>query len=58
MQYVNDECWKITGIHLKNCLFGQTTKQPLSNFEPENFENTSNFDDWALTLVAYKIKIN
>ena len=40
---------------LKICLFGQNTKQPLSNFEPyRNLENTSNFEDWDLTIVAYK----
>ena len=38
---------------LKICLFGQTTKQPFSIFEPRNQENTSNFEDWGLTLVAY-----
>ena len=35
-------------------LLGQTTKQPLSNFEPKNLENISNFQGWGLTLVAYK----
>ena len=27
LHYVNDECWKITGIHLK-LFICQTTKQP------------------------------
>ena len=39
---------------LKFCLFGQIAKQPLNNFEPRKFENTSNIEDWGLTLVAYK----
>ena len=34
IQYVNDKCWQITGIHLKICLFGEATKQSLINFEP------------------------
>ena len=35
IQYVNDQCkWKNHLNTLKTCLFGQTTKQPLSNFEP------------------------
>ena len=36
------------------CLFRQTTKQPLSNFAPEKSENTSNFEGWALALLAIK----
>ena len=36
----------------KTRLFGQTTKQLLSN--PENLENTSNFWDFELILTAYK----
>ena len=35
------------------CLSGQTTKQPLSNFGPENLENIGNFEGCGLTLVAY-----
>ena len=37
-------------------LLGQATKQPLSNFElrSESLENITNFEDWDLTLVAYK----
>ena len=31
IEYVNNESQKITETHLKIC---QTTKQPLSNFEP------------------------
>ena len=31
-----------------------TTKQPLSNFEVKSPENISIFQDWGLTLVAYK----
>ena len=37
-----------------NRLLDQTTKQPLSNFEPENLENISNFEGCGLTLVANK----
>ena len=35
-------------------LLGQTTKQSLSNFEPQKPWNISNFEGWGLTLVAYK----
>ena len=35
---------------LKNCLFGQTAKQPLSNLSPEYLENTRNFEVWGLSL--------
>ena len=36
-------------------LLVQTTKQPLSNFEPKNIESiNSNFEGWGLTLVGYK----
>ena len=35
-------------------LLGQTTKQPLSNFEPQKLENISNFQGWGLTLIAYE----
>ena len=41
-------------ISNRNRLLDQTTKQPLSNFEPKNIENISNFDGWALTLITYK----
>ena len=37
-------------------LFGQTTKQPLNNYEPQNLENISNFEGWGLILVTYKNK--
>ena len=40
---------------LKICLFGKTTKQLSGKFEPWNLENTSNFEGWDLSLVAYKI---
>ena len=37
---------------IKTYLFGQTTKQPLSNtLSPKNFENTSNPEVLALTLL-------
>ena len=39
---------------LKICLFGQTTKQRQTILNPEILENTSNFEGWGLTLVAYK----
>ena len=26
----------------------------ISNFEPKNLENSSNFEGWGLTLVAYE----
>ena len=33
-EYVNDECWKITGIHLKFAyLVKLASKQPLCNFD-------------------------
>ena len=35
-------------------LFGQTTKQPLNNYEPQNLENVSNFEGWGLILVTHK----
>ena len=35
-------------------LLDQTTKQPLSNYEPDNVKNISNFEGWGLTRVAYK----
>ena len=35
-------------------LLGQTTKQPLSYFEPWTFENITNFEGWGLSLIAYK----
>ena len=44
----------------KNCtprrhrLLDQTTKQPLSNFEPRKLLNISKFEGCGLTLVAYK----
>ena len=52
--------WRMLKNHwntLNICLFGQTTKQTLSKFEPWrywNLENKSNFEGWGLTLVAYK----
>ena len=39
---------------LKFRLFGQSTEQTLSNFELWRSCNTSNFEGWSLTLVAYK----
>ena len=48
-----EKSWNTLNI----CLFGQTTKQPLSKFEPwrsSNLENKNNFEGWGLTLVAYK----
>ena len=38
-------------------LLCQTTKQPLSNLRLKNLENISNFEDWGLTLVAYKKEV-
>ena len=35
-------------------LLGQTTKEPLNNSEPKILENIRNFQNWGLTLVAYK----
>ena len=34
--------------------YGQTTKQPLSSFEPQKPWKVSNFEGWDLNLVAYK----
>ena len=34
-------------------MLGQTTKQALNNFGPQNIENISNFEGWDLTLVAF-----
>ena len=45
----------MTGKHLKFAYLSATiTKQPLSNFESWEFENTSNLEGWSLTPVAYK----
>ena len=50
---IDFESWKL--LHsLQYRLLGQTTKEPLSNFEPKNLENISNFQGWGLTLAAYK----
>ena len=46
---------KISLTDLLNCIFcihrllGQTTRQPLNNFEPRKLENTCNFEGWGLT---------
>ena len=53
-QHVNDECWKITGITLEVCLFGQRTEKTLSNFELWKYWNASNVDDWDKNLVAFE----
>ena len=37
---------------LKNFFIRQTTKQPLSNFEPWKSWRKSNFEGWGVTLVA------
>ena len=47
------ESWKLL-YSSQMWLLGQTTKQPLSNFEPKNLENISNFKGWGMTLVVYK----
>ena len=39
---------------LKICLFGQTTKQPTSNFVVRILKNTNNMEGWGLVLVAYE----
>ena len=38
---------------LKTCLLGQTTKQPLSNFEPRKSWKYKQLEGWGLTLVTY-----
>ena len=35
-------------------LLGQTTKQPLNNFEPKKTWKYKDFEGWGLTLIAYK----
>ena len=45
-------------IPRRHRLFGQITWQPLSNSEPRNLENISNFQSWGLILVAYKKRIS
>ena len=57
IHYVNEECLKITGMHLIFVYFvklKQTTKQPLRNIEPWKFEKKRNFDSSGLILVAQK----
>ena len=34
--------------------YGQTTKQPLSSFEPQKPWKVSNFEGWDLNLAVYK----
>ena len=56
--------WRMLKNHWNTliiCLFGQTTKQPLRNFEPWrswNLENKSSFEGWGLILVAYNKIVN
>ena len=53
IKYTDIEFWKLL-YSSQTRLLAQTTKQPLSNFEPVTVENISNFESWGLTLVAYK----
>ena len=45
VQYVSDECWKITGIHLK---FVYLVKLFVYLVSPENLGNASKFESWGL----------
>ena len=58
IQYVNDECWNITGMHLKCVYLVKLLINCQASFSPEILENTSNFKGWGLTLLAYIKKRN
>ena len=51
---VDVESWRYC-IPRRHRLLGQTTKQPLSNFEVKKaLQNISNFKSWGLTVAVYK----
>ena len=52
IQYANDDGKKNHWDAFKICLFGQTTKQSLSNFEP--WKSYKYKHPKKLTLIAYK----
>lgn len=54
IQYVNDQYWKITGIHLTFVYLVNLRSNSSTTLGFENLENTNNSEDWALTLVVYK----
>ena len=54
IQHANNECWKITGIHLKFVYLVKPLIYRQTNLSPENLEDTNNFESCGLTLVAYK----
>ena len=45
--------WKLLFPH-RHRLLRQTTKQPLSNFEPRKPWKYNNFEAWDLTLLVIK----
>ena len=58
IQDVNEESWKITGIHWKFVYLVKITAQKMKfsiwgTLSPEHLENTNNFEGWGLSLVAY-----
>ena len=44
----------VIGIHLKFVYFVKVLSKDSANLCLENLENTSSFENWGLTLVAYK----
>ena len=54
IQYANNECLKITGIHLKLVYLVKLLSNRSATLSPKNLENPSNFEGWCLNLVAYK----
>ena len=58
IQYVNDECWKVTEIHLKFVNLVKIISNCKATLSPENLKCTSNFESWCLTLFVYKKKCN
>ena len=58
IQYVNDECWKVTEIHLKFVNLVKIISNGKATLSPENLKCTSNFESWCLTLFVYKKKCN
>ena len=54
IQYVNDECWKITGINKPTSNLSIWSETVWATSRPENLENTINFEGWGLILAVYK----
>ena len=51
---VNDEYWKITGIHLKFIYLVKLRSNRQATLSLENLKSKNNFEAWGLTLVLIK----